>query len=147
VDVALIAHVGYDVEAIGGFVDGLEAAASRLCVAVMMERVPASAADPFWPIVHDEPRVSLPALPDFLELLRSRERDPSVTMVATESRRFESREAIEAFVRRQLWIDPTGAKDARLRAALEQLVVADGPGWTIRDRVPTSTGIVTWNPS
>ena len=50
-DVALIAHVGYDIEAIGPFLDALEAAAGRLCVAVLMERVPASAAaDPFWPL-------------------------------------------------------------------------------------------------
>ncbi len=42
---------------------------TRVCVAVMMERVPASAADPFWPPVHGESRVPLPALPDLLELL------------------------------------------------------------------------------
>jgi SAM-dependent methyltransferase len=146
VDVALIAHVGYDVEAIGPFVDGLEAAASRVCVALLMERAPASGADPFWPAVHGESRVPLPALPDFLELLRARGREPAVTMAAAESRRFDSREALEGFVRRQLWIEPAGTKEARFRAALEELVVADGPGWTIRDRVPTGTGIVTWIP-
>ena len=51
-DVTLIAHVGYDVEAIGPFVDALEMAAGRLCVAVLMEQVPAAAANPFWPPVH-----------------------------------------------------------------------------------------------
>ena len=49
-DVVLIAHVGYDIEAIGPFLDALEAAARRCCVAVLMDRVPASAADPFWPL-------------------------------------------------------------------------------------------------
>ena len=38
----------------------LEDAADRLCVAVLMERVPASAADPFWPPVHGEERVGAP---------------------------------------------------------------------------------------
>jgi len=66
-DVALIAHVGYDIEAIGPFVAALEAAVSRQCVAVLMERVPAAAADPFWPLVHDQKRVALPALPDALK--------------------------------------------------------------------------------
>lgn len=33
-DVALIAHLGYDVEAIGAFLDAMEVAAGRLCVAV-----------------------------------------------------------------------------------------------------------------
>jgi hypothetical protein len=32
-DVVLIAHVAYDVEAIGPFVDAMELAARRLCVA------------------------------------------------------------------------------------------------------------------
>ncbi len=144
-DVALIAHVGYDVEAIGPFVDGLETAARRLCVAVLMQYVPASAADPFWPLVHGESRVTLPALPDFLELLRSRGREPSVTPIAGEPRRFDSREALEGFVRRQLWIDPDGPKESRFKAALDELAVPDGPGWTIRGRTPTDTGIVTWS--
>ncbi len=107
-DVVLIAHVGYDVEAIGAFVDALEAAASRLCVAVLTAHPPASAADPFWPPVHGEPRSSLPALPDFVELLRSRGRAPSVERIAGEPRRFESMDALEGFLRRQLWIDPAG---------------------------------------
>ena len=145
-DVALIAHVGYDVDAIGPFVDALEGAARRLCIAVLMEHVPASAADPFWPLVHDESRTTLPALPDFLELLRSRGREPSVTRIVGEVRRFESREALEGFVHRQLWIDPRGPKEARFRAALDELVIPDGPGWTIRGRTPTDTGVVTWSP-
>jgi molybdenum cofactor cytidylyltransferase len=144
-DVALIANVGYDVEAIEPFVDGLEAAARRLCVAVLMESVPASAADPFWPLVHDEPRSALPALPDFLELLRARGRAPSVTRIAGEPRRFDSRDALEGFVRRQLWIDPAGPKGGRFQSALDELAVADGPGWTIRGRLPTETGVVTWH--
>ena len=118
-DVALIAHVGYDVEAIGPFVDALEAAAGRLCVAVLMEQVPAAAANPFWPPVHGEERVPLPALPDLLELLEARGRRPSVERIPIEPRRFESRDAIEGFVRRQLWIDPAGPKEARFQKALD----------------------------
>jgi len=145
-DVALIAHVGYDIEAIGAFVDGLEAAAERLCVAVLMQRVPASTADPFWPPVHGEPRATLPAMPDFVELLQARGRDPLVQMVVAETRRFESREALEGFVRRQLWIDPSGAKEARLQAALDELAVPGADGWTIRGRGANEIGIATWRP-
>ena len=94
-DVVLIAHVGYDVEQIGPFVDALEGAAERLCVAVLMEQAPAAAADPFWPAVHAEARVPLPALPEFVEILRARGRRPEVTNVVTEPRRFESRSALE----------------------------------------------------
>jgi hypothetical protein len=145
-DVALIAHVGYDIEAIGPFVDGMEGAADRLAVAVLMERAPASAADAFWPLVHREERLALPALPDFLELLEARGRRPSVTRVTSEPRHFDSREAIEGFVRRQLWIDPAGKKEKRFQAALDELVVEDGGGWIIAGRPPLEIGIVTWRP-
>jgi Uncharacterized MobA-related protein len=145
-DVVLIAHVGYDVEGIGDFVAAMEAAAGRLCVAVMMGCVPASAADPFWPAVHGEPRVALPALPEFIELLAARGRRPSVERVAVEPRRFDSRESIEGFVRRQLWIDPAGSKEARLQTALDELAVPDGDAWAIKGRGPSDVGVVTWEP-
>jgi CTP:molybdopterin cytidylyltransferase MocA len=145
-DVALIAHIGYDVEAIGPFFDALEAAAARQCVAVLMERVPASAADPFWPPVHGEPRVALPALPDVLELLEARGRRAEVHRIAVEPRRFASRDALAGFVRRQLWIDPGGAKEARFQAALDELTMPDGDGWGIAGRGTSEVGVVTWAP-
>ena len=145
-DVALIAHVGYDIEAIGPFLTALEDAADRLCAAVLMERVPASAADPFWPPVHGEARVALPAMPDVVEILGARGRRPSVERVSIDPRRFESRDVLEGFVRRQLWIDPAGPKEARFQAALDGLTEVDGDGWTIKGRGPSDVGIVTWAP-
>jgi CTP:molybdopterin cytidylyltransferase MocA/SAM-dependent methyltransferase len=146
-DVGFIAHVGYDIEEIGSFLDALESASRRLCVAVLMERVPASAADPFWPPVHGERRVPLPALPDALELLQARGREPSLTRVEIEPRRFDSREALGGFVRRQLWIDPAGPKEARFQAALDELTEQDADGWTITGRMSSDVGIVTWRPA
>jgi molybdenum cofactor cytidylyltransferase len=146
-DVSLIAHVGYDVEDIGPFIDALEAASRRQCVAVLMERAPASAADPFWPPVHGEARVPLPALPEALELLEARGRRPSVTRVAVEPRRFESRDALAGFARRQLWIDPAGPKEARFQAALDEFTEQDDAGWTVRGRSASDVGIVTWRPA
>jgi SAM-dependent methyltransferase len=145
-DVALIAHVGYDVEAIGPFVDAMEAAAGRLCVAVLMERQPASVADPFWPLVHAESRVGLPALPDFLDLLRERGRNPAVTVVPREPRTFEARTELEGFLRRQLWIADGGEKERRYRAALEDLVVEREGGFGIRGQQRMPTGVAVWHP-
>jgi molybdenum cofactor cytidylyltransferase len=145
-DVALIAHVGYDVEDIGAFLRALEDAARRLCVAVLMERVPASAADPFWPPVHGEERFALPALREVIEILEARGRRPSIRRVQVEARRFESRETLAGFVRRQLWIDPDGPKEARFQAAVDELAARDGDGWTIKGRGPSDVGIVTWAP-
>jgi molybdenum cofactor cytidylyltransferase len=145
-DVVLIAHVGYDVESIGVFVDAMEAASRRMCVAVMMDRAPAWAADPFWPLVHGEARVALPALPDFIELLRVRGREIELRRVAIEPRKFESRAGLEGFVRRQLWIDPAGPKEARLQTAIDELAAEEPDGWVIRGRGQTDVGIVTWHP-
>jgi SAM-dependent methyltransferase len=145
-DVALIAHVGYDVEAIGPFVDAMESSARRLCVAVLMERQPASVADPFWPPVHDEARVSLPALPDFVELLNERGRDPDVTVVQREPRTFETRTELEGFLRRQLWIADGGEKERRYRAALEELVVERDGGFGLRDQDLMPVGVAVWRP-
>ena len=146
VDVALIAHVGYDIESIGTFLDGMESAARRSCVAVMMERMPAAAADPFWPYVHGETRVALPALSDLIDLLVARGRRPIVERVTAEARRFESRHSLESFARRQLWIDPAGPKESRLVAALDEIALEDGEGWTIAGRDPSEIGVVTWAP-
>jgi hypothetical protein len=111
-----------------------------------MEQVPAAAANPFWPPVHGEERVPLPALPDLLELLQARGRRPSVERHAIEPRRFESRDAIEGFVRRQLWIAPDGAKEKRFQAALDALVVEGEGGWTLVGRGASTVGVVTWSP-
>jgi hypothetical protein len=69
-----------------------------------------------------------------------------VSRVTIEPRRFESRDALAGFARRQLWIDPTGAKEARFQAALDELTEQDEDGWTIRGRSASDVGIVTWRP-
>lgn len=145
-DAVLIAHVGYDIEEIGPFVDALEVAARRLCIAVFMERQPSSIADACWPPVHGEARVSLPALPDFVELLEARGSRPTVTMLEREPRLFDSRDMLVGFLRRQLWIADDGAKEKRFAKALTTLVVKGVGGFGLVDQRPLPVGIVTWAP-
>src|SRR4051794_21879502 len=68
-DVALMAHVGYDIAEIGPFVDQLEAQSSRLRVAVLGASAMQTTGQLFWRDVHGEDRVRLPALPEFVTLL------------------------------------------------------------------------------
>jgi CTP:molybdopterin cytidylyltransferase MocA/SAM-dependent methyltransferase len=146
-DVALIAHVGYDVEAIVPFLDAMEAAAGRLCVAVLMEGSPASVAAPFWPLVHGEMRVPLPALPQLVELLGARGSQPRVTRVTGERRRWADREELITFLRRQLWTAPGSPADARLLEVLEDMaVVADDATTGVPAAPALDTGIVSWAP-
>jgi hypothetical protein len=146
-DVALLAHVGYDIEAIGPFLNAMEAAPSRMCIAVLMERQPSSIADVCWPPVHDESRVALPALPEFVELLRALGREPAIERLDREPRRFDDRAQLEGFLRRQLWIEPGGEKDRRFRSALDEEIEIDADGTVgLRDQRPLPLGIVTWAP-
>jgi CTP:molybdopterin cytidylyltransferase MocA/SAM-dependent methyltransferase len=146
-DVALIAHVGYDIEEIGPFLDALEGGARRQCVAVLMERTPGSAADPFWPVVHGEARVPLPALAEFVDLLRARGRPPSVTRIGSPGRLFASRDELDTLLRRQLWIADGGEKERRFLGLLDELAEETQEGWTLRGRHPLEIGVVTWDPS
>jgi hypothetical protein len=143
-DVALIAHVGYDIEDIGPFIDGMERAARNRCIAMLTDRSPASVADPFWPLVHGEERVALPALPDLLELLLARGRDPLVTVVERSPRSFESVGALTAFLRRQLFIAEGGEKDLHFRAILPDHIARRDGAWTLANPPQGSLGIVTW---
>ena len=73
-DVAFIAHVGYDVEQIGPFLDAMERSARRLCVAMLFWRRPTWAMDRLWPAVHGVERALLPAMREMVTLLMARGR-------------------------------------------------------------------------
>jgi len=146
-DVSLIAHVGYDIEAIGPFLEAMERAARRECVAVLMERSPASIAEPFWPPIHAERRVALPALPAFVDLLRARAREPRVEIVESSRRRMAGRDEVEAFVRRQTWVAPGSAKDRTMQELIDRWLVRNDDGTVdLSIAEPLTVGLVSWAP-
>jgi CTP:molybdopterin cytidylyltransferase MocA/SAM-dependent methyltransferase len=147
VDVSLIAHVGYDIEAIVPFVDAMERATRRVCLAVLMERSPASLAEPFWPPIHGEARIALPALPAFVDLLTARGRAPEVATLESSRRLLRSRDEIEGFVRRQTWVEPGTEKDRRMQALIDEwLVETDDGGFDLTIAHPLTVGLVAWRP-
>ena len=143
-DVALIAHVGYDIEAIVPFIESMEAASRRLCAAVLMDAQPGSLAAPLWPPVHGEARVILPGLNELVELLRLRGTPPDVRRLPREPRTFTDRDTLLSLVRRQLWVAEGSEKDARLREALEPLVVEEASGVRFGVDELGGIGVVTW---
>jgi SAM-dependent methyltransferase len=146
-DVALIAHLGYDIEEMGPFLDAMEAAARRLCVAVLADGSPGAAAHPFWPPVHGEERIELPALDDLVALLRARGRDPRVVRLARSSRGFPSRDDLVRWLRNQLFVQPGSAKDAILAREVDRHVRTNDDGTVGLDvPVPAVVGIVSWEP-
>ena len=146
-DVALIAHVGYDVEGIGPFVDAMEHAARRECIAVLMQSAPAIQAAPFWPPVHGEERVLLPALPAFVDLLVARGHRPDVEIVESARRRWASRDELERFVRRQTWTEPGSAKDRLMLERLDAWTTTfDDGSVELAVADPLTIGVVSWAP-
>jgi CTP:molybdopterin cytidylyltransferase MocA/2-polyprenyl-3-methyl-5-hydroxy-6-metoxy-1,4-benzoquinol methylase len=147
-DVTLIAHVGYDVEAIVPFIEAMERATKRECLAVLMERSPASLAEPFWPPIHGEARIALPALPAFVDLLAARGREPEVTTLESTRRRLGSRDQVEGFVRRQTWTAPGSEKDRRMQELIDEwLVETDDGGVDLTIAHPLTVGLVAWRPA
>lgn len=143
-DVALISHIGYDVEEIGPFLEAMEAAARRLCVAVLLEQPPPTEADRLWPEVHGVERAVLPSLPEFLALLLARGRLFEVQLVERSPQTYAQPEQLLAWLRQQLWVKPDGPKDVNLQRILaERLQQRDGQyalAWA-----PVRVGIVTWH--
>jgi SAM-dependent methyltransferase len=146
VDVALIAHVAYDIEPIEPFLDAMDAAVRERCIAILTDRSPASVADPLWPLVHGEERVPLPALPELLEVLLARGCRTEVIRVERPPRTFDSVDALAALLRRQLFIAEGGEKDLHFRAILPDLIAPIDGGWTLATPPAGSLGIVTWAP-
>jgi molybdenum cofactor cytidylyltransferase len=144
-DVSLLAHLGYDIEAIGPFLDALELATRRTCVAVLMSRSPASLASPFWPLVHDVERAELPALDELVALLEARGATPSVTGVERPPRAYSSRDDAFAALERQLWVREGGERHRRLVRAFDERVVERPEGWFLESE-PGRIGIVSWAP-
>jgi SAM-dependent methyltransferase len=142
-DVALISHLGYDVEDIGPFLDAMEGSARRMCVAVLLERPPPTPADRLWPLIHGVERSQLPALPEFLALLLARGRLPEVRLVERSPQSYTSPDVLLTWLRGQLWVRPEGPKDQKLQQLIrEQAEERDGR--TTLDWSPVRVGIVTW---
>ncbi len=141
-----MAHVGYDIEDMGPFLQAAEACARRRCVAVVGEGAMTTAAALLWAPVHGEPRVALPALPELITLLLARGHLPTISLAERQPPAMASLEELIESTRRQLWVRTGSAKDGRLVALVTQQATQREPGWAL-DWRPTRIGIVAWEPA
>jgi hypothetical protein len=144
-DVSLISHVGYDIEDVGPFLDAMERAARRLCVAVLLAESPASVAAVFWPGLIGEERVPLPALPQFLALQLARGRLCEVRLLERPPLTYPTRDGAIAFLRQQLFVAEGSDRDRRLLAAADARMVEQDGRWLLQRRA-APLGVVTWRP-
>ena len=142
-DVALMAHVGYGVEAFGAFLDTADAAVSRRCVVVMRVSDADGSRDALWHEIHGEPRLPYPMLQELLVLLVARGVVPEVTLVDRSAWGSAGREELLEASRRQLWLRPGSAKDRALQELVNTRATERNGDWAI-DWTPMQDGIVTW---
>ena len=145
-DAALIAHLGYDVEDIGPFLDAMESAARAVCVAVLLEQPPPTEADRLWPMVHGIERAQLPSLPEFLTLLLARGRLFDVQLVDRTPQTYDQPDQALAWLRGQLWTAPDSPKDQRLQRLLHERVEQRDGRYALSWE-PVRVGVVTWRPT
>jgi hypothetical protein len=144
-DVALMAHIGYDLEEIGPFLDAAEASARRLCVAVLVTPSPPSPAEPFWPPIHGEARVALPGLTEFLHLLLARGRLFELRLCARDPLAHADRDGPLRWLYQQLFVAPDTAKGQRLAALAREAITSRNGRWAL-SWSPVPVGVVTWRP-
>ena len=144
-DVALMAHIGYDLEEIGPFLDAVEASARRLCVAVLVTPSPPFPAEPFWPPIHGEARVPLPGLTEFLLLLLARGRLFELRLCAREPLAHADRDGPLRWLYQQLFIAPDTAKGQRLAALARDAITSRDGRWAL-SWSPVPVGVVSWRP-
>ena len=145
-DVALCCHVLYTIQDIEPFVRKLEEHASRVLV-VMFQSPPQSQIYPLWEPVHGEPRLPLPSVPEFLEVLDQLGIEPEVAVVNTERNRgYDSRETAKEQIARRLYVTPGSAEMERLEALLPQVLEEKDGGFGIKGTTPLVPRVISWRP-
>jgi len=145
-DVALIAHLGYDVDEIGPFLEAAETAARRLCVAVLVTPSPPQPAERFWPPIHGEARVPLPSLTEFLALLLARGRLFELRLFAREPLLHADRDGPLRWLYQQLFITPGTEKGRRLAELARDVVTSREGRWALSWSPVPVVGVVSWRP-
>jgi SAM-dependent methyltransferase len=144
-DVALIANVGHDVEAIGPFIDALEAAAPR-CVAIMTQPAPAAPYAPLWPPLHGEERILLPAFDDLVALVEARGAATRTWRLPRPAPPPAPFDRLLAMARRQTWIPEGDPREGRLVELLKGMAAETPEGWVVTAPMGT-IGVVEWRPA
>ncbi|MBC8281270.1 MAG: class I SAM-dependent methyltransferase [Chloroflexi bacterium] len=145
-DLAVCCHVLYVIRDIEAFVRKLEKHAKRVLV-VIYQGPPQSQIYPLWEPVHGVPRLPLPSLPEFLEVLDQLGVNPEIEVVHTERvRGFESMEVAKEQIARRLYVTPETPEMERLEALLPQVLEEKDGGFSIKGAVNLEPRVVSWVP-
>ena len=146
-DIALCAHVLYGVADIEPFIRKLEAHANALVVVLAFVESPMNRISPFWAPVHGEARIDMPALPELLNALWDMGVYPDVRMLdPVQPDMFEDLDVALAQLRNRLYVKQDSPQDARLQAAMRELLLETDGGVRVNGVAPMRQGFITWRP-
>jgi SAM-dependent methyltransferase len=147
-DVLISAHVVYSVAEVGPFFQAMDRAARRSCHLYLGLRHPGYALAAFWERVHGEPRLALPAAVEALACLHQLGIYAGLELLPIPgSFRFaELDEALDE-IRHRLRLTPQPERDARILAAVADLLAPDNAGMLTLLNQPTHAAMVSWEPA
>ncbi|PKB63880.1 MAG: hypothetical protein BZY80_05000 [SAR202 cluster bacterium Io17-Chloro-G2] len=144
-DQVLCVHVLYTIQDIGGFIRKLQDHARAQVMVVMYGAPPQSQNYPLWEKVHGTPRLPLPSVPEFREVLRDLGIEAREEPLAAQpARGFDSMEqALDQISGRLFLGEDDPKRDMLTRMLPDELEETDGV-YRIRGAVPLQPWLIRW---
>ena len=141
----LCVHVLYTIQDIEGFVGKLQDHARKQVMVVMYGAPPQSQNYPLWEKVHGTPRLPLPSVPEFKEVLSELGIDArEEPLLAQPARGFDSLEQALDQLSQRLYLDEDDPKRDMLARMLPQELEESGGVFRIRGAVPQQPWLIRW---
>ncbi len=144
VDTAFAAHVVYHVRAIEAFLLKLDRAVRRWAALVVFADAPQAHLSVFWERVHGEPRAPGPHLPQVLDVLGDLGFTPVVRRARVPLWPLGPPDRARDTLRRRLQVRPGTPADARLSAAMADLLEERNGRLAVRGAEEVEVGLVRW---
>ncbi|MBM4414789.1 MAG: class I SAM-dependent methyltransferase [Chloroflexi bacterium] len=120
-EVALAAHCLYDIREVGPSIEAIERHAHRLCVVALAQFARGTQLATLFEVTHGEPLQALPALKEFVALLGAYHRPYQLQLVRGDAAdAVRTHDEAYALAGRLLRLQPGSAKDARMRALVDE---------------------------
>jgi SAM-dependent methyltransferase len=144
-DVAICAHVAYGVQDIGPFLTAMNAAARRACFVVLGFRQPSFALAPFWEHIYGAPRYPLPGALECFNALHQLGLPAQFELLPASPYTFADRHEALEDLRWRLYLPEEAASDARLLAAIDDLIEDDAAGRYVPPHQPAYVALLWWS--
>ena len=144
-DQTLCVHVLYTIQDISPFVKKLESHSKNQVMVVMYGAPPQSQNYPLWEKVHGTPRLPLPSVPEFREVLRDLGIDArEEPLTAQPARGFDSLDQALVQLSQRLYLGDDGPQRDMLARMLPQELEETGGVFRIRGAVPLQPWLIRW---